>query len=44
MGYANKVKHFAAYEKDTSITKTETISKYKDGKRSSKQMVTGNKQ
>jgi hypothetical protein len=39
MRYANKIQHFAAYKKHTSITKPGTISEQKDEKKSSKPMV-----
>ena len=43
-GYLNRIQHFAAYKKHTSITKTGTISEEKDRKRFPKQMVPGKKE
>ena len=37
--YTNKIQYFVAYKKHTSITKTDTILVWKDGEKSSNQMV-----
>jgi hypothetical protein len=40
----DRIQHFAAHKKHTSITKTGIISEEKDSENSNKQMLPGNKQ